>query len=112
MKVNPIKFTSLLFFLFFLRLGSSQAQGSSSSYLSKLLTSVSPFMSGIKGAALFLIFLQSIPAKKGWALISATPLIPNLSLGSVTNLLIKSTADKDKFASGGTFNVFLQCKIF
>lgn len=37
------------------------------------------FTSGILADFLSLIFFQSIPTKKGCALISSTPLIPNLS---------------------------------
>lgn len=69
-------------------------------------------MSGIYGAYLVLILFQSIPEKKGCTLISFTPLIPSLSLASVTNLFIKSIADGFKFASGGITKVFLQLRIF
>jgi len=59
-----MKLMSFLYFLCF-PLFSSVIQGSSSSKLSKYLVSMSLLKSGMKGAFLFLMFFQSMPAKKG-----------------------------------------------
>jgi hypothetical protein len=89
----------LAFFLDFLPSG--KYQGSSSSNFSKFSASIGFLISGTFGVTFSLILFQSIPKKKGWALISYTPLIPSLSLWSAINLLIKSMQLYDKFASWG-----------